>query len=281
MNTVFSPTEAIRVVFAQPARDLAGMVDDLLAVCSEHDLELDWRADCCRVRSRTEDWRDLDDQPLRRSSFRGLLARLAALCNERRPGSCSPYGGQGEIAVSGAVFRFVFTNTPAEQRLQLTRDRRTLPLTSGETLMMPEIGTQTGHPAIAALLAELPQLQNPDLGGWTQGCLLPALEAFQDNASEAEFADAMVNLRNVLLRRAVDEHWLSPIADQCSMEYVGPPHVMTSAAALKPNIVLPDNRTKNQFTLELVRQLREALRPPVPKKEPFTPPTPASHADRS
>ena len=178
MNMVFSPSEAIRVVFPQPARDLAGMVDDLLAVCSEHDLELDWRADCCRVRSRTEDWRNVDDQPLRRSAFRGLLARLAALCNERRPGSCSPYGGHGEIAVGGTVFHLVFTNTPAEQRMQLTRDRRTLPLTSGQTLMMPEIGEQTGHPAIAALLVNVPRLQNLDLGGWTQGCLLPALKPF-------------------------------------------------------------------------------------------------------
>ncbi len=174
MNMVFSPSEAIRVVFAQPARDLAGMVDDLLAVCSEHDLELDWRADCFRVRSRTEDWRDVGDQPLRRSAFRGLLARLAALCNERLPGSCSPYGGEGEIAVGGAVFRLVFTNTPAEQRLQLTRDRWTLLPPSGETLTMPEIGMQAGHPAIAALLASVPRLQDPLLGGWTQGCLLPA-----------------------------------------------------------------------------------------------------------
>ena len=42
---------------------------------------------------------------------------------------------------------------------------------------------------------------------------------------------------------------------------------MTSASKLKPSIALPDNRTKNQFTLEQVRQLREALRPPVAKKE--------------
>lgn len=281
MNVVFSPSEAIRVVFTQPARDLAGMVDDLLAVCSEHDLELDWRADCCRVRSRTEDWRDVDDQPLRRSSFRGLLARLAALCNECRPGSCSPYGGKGEIAVGGAVFQLVFTNTPAEQRLQLTRDRRIMSLTSGESFMMPQIGEQTGHPAIAALLAIVPRLQDSDWGNWTQGWLLPALDSFQDNATDAELADAMVNLRNVLRDNAVGVPWLSSIAEQCSMEYVGPPHAMTSAAALKPNIVLPDNRTKNQFTLQQVRQLREALRPPVAKEKPTTPPTPASHANRS
>ena len=91
----------------------------------------------------------------------------------------------------------------------------------------------------------------------------------------------MVKLRNVLDQRADVEPWLSPIANQCSLEYFGPPHAMTSASKLPPSVMLPDNRTKNQFTLELVRQLREALQTPVPKKEPFTPPTPAFHADRS
>jgi hypothetical protein len=281
MNIVFSPSEAIRGVCAQPGRELVGMVDDLLTVCSEHDLELDWRADCCRVRSRTEDWREVTDLPVRKSSFRGLLARLAALCNERQPGSCSPYGGEGEIAVGGAVFQLAFTNTPAEQRLQLTRDRRALSPMSRHTLTMPLTPDQTGHPAIAALLANVPQLQDPLLHGWTQGCLLPALEAFPENASEAEFADAMVNLRDVLVRRADIEPWLGPIAEQCSRDYAGFPHAMTSASKLKPSIVLPDNRTKNQFTLELVRQLRAELRPPLPREKPPAPPAPASHEDRS
>ncbi len=73
------------------------------------------------------------------------------------------------------------------------------------------------------------------------------LEAFQDDASDAELADAMVNLRSVLNQRANVEPWLSPIANQCSMEYVGPPHAMTSASKLPPSVMLPDNRTHCLF----------------------------------
>jgi hypothetical protein len=123
MNTVTSSSEAIRGVFTQPARDMVSMVDDVLTVCGEHNLELDWRPGCCRVRSHAEDWREVLDLPLRKAAFRAILARLSALCNERHPHSCTPYGGQGEIAVGTTVFTVVFTNTPGEQRLQLAVNR--------------------------------------------------------------------------------------------------------------------------------------------------------------
>jgi hypothetical protein len=51
------------------------------------------------VRSFTEDWHELSEVPIRNSAFRAILARLAVLCNERKPGCCSPYGGQGEFAI--------------------------------------------------------------------------------------------------------------------------------------------------------------------------------------
>src|SRR5262249_34377309 len=123
MSTLISNSEAIRGVFTQPARDMVSMVDDLLTVCREHNLELDWRPGCCRVRSHAEDWSEVRDLPLRRTAFRGILARLSTLCNERQPNSCSPYGGQGEIAIGTTGFKLVFTNTPGEQRLQLAVNR--------------------------------------------------------------------------------------------------------------------------------------------------------------
>ncbi len=281
MNTVFSPGEAIRGVFNQPARDLVGMADDLLTVCREHELELDWRTGCCRVRSRTEGWREVPDVPLRTSAFRGLLARLATLCNERHRDSCSPYGGQGEIAAGSGVFHVVFTNTPGEQRLQLTLDRAAPSPTWGD--MMPnQLDPQpTCHPAFGALLANVPRLRSPGLWGWTEGFLLPALDAFHESASEGEVADAIVKLKQVLLGRADVETWLTPIAEQCTEEFAGFPHAMTSASKLKPSIELPDNRTKNCFTLEAARQLREALRPPLSSGKPTVPPTSASHENRS
>src|SRR5437773_11879236 len=71
------------------------LVQDLLALCQEQGLELDWRTDCCRVRSVASGLEAVFTQPLRKSVFRVLLARLAVLCNERSPNSVSPYGGQG------------------------------------------------------------------------------------------------------------------------------------------------------------------------------------------
>jgi hypothetical protein len=41
------------------------------------------------------------------------------------------------IAVGSAVSKLVFTNTPAEQRLQLTRDRQSLSSMPGDSLAMP------------------------------------------------------------------------------------------------------------------------------------------------
>lgn len=60
--------------------------------------------------------------PLPPAAFRTILARIAALCNERSPNSVSHYGGEGLLAVKGnpsTVFHVTFINTPNEQRLEL------------------------------------------------------------------------------------------------------------------------------------------------------------------
>ena len=49
MNTLASSSAIIRGVFTQPGRDLVGMVEDLLAACRAHQLELDWHTGRCRV----------------------------------------------------------------------------------------------------------------------------------------------------------------------------------------------------------------------------------------
>jgi hypothetical protein len=111
-------------VLERPAGGVVGLVDDLMRLCQEHGLQLDWQAASCRVCSLTDGWEEVIDRPLRKSAFRALLARVAALCNERNPDSVSPYGGQGELAIGpdpAAVFRVSFANTPDEQWLQLVR----------------------------------------------------------------------------------------------------------------------------------------------------------------
>jgi hypothetical protein len=124
MSNLSSFPERLQKAFAPTSRGVVGLVDDLLAFCRENGLQLDWQADRCRVRVFAGVWQELVEVPLRKSVFRAVLARVAALCNEQSPNSISPYGGQGEISVGtnpATVFHVAFTNTPSEQRLEMTR----------------------------------------------------------------------------------------------------------------------------------------------------------------
>src|SRR5262249_15672530 len=108
MNTTSQHTGLLQSALQQPARGVVGLVDDLLNVCREHSLELEWEGDRCRVRAAGCDWEELLDVRLSKSVFRAILARIAALCNERSPNSVSPYGGQGEFSAGtnpAALFR--------------------------------------------------------------------------------------------------------------------------------------------------------------------------------
>jgi len=116
--------QLIRQVFRPTQHGVVGLVDDLLELCQEQGLQLDWHADQCRVRSIGVEPEESIEVPVPKSVFRAVLARLAALCNERNPRSVSPYGGEGELTVGvdpATVCRVAFTNTPGTQRVQLTR----------------------------------------------------------------------------------------------------------------------------------------------------------------
>jgi hypothetical protein len=125
MNTTSKLTEAFRDAIEHPTRGIVGIVDDLLKLCPEHGLRLDWQADGCRIHCRIGDSEEAIDIPLRKSVFRALLARVAFLCNERSPESVSPYGGEGELSMGTnppEVFRVSFANTLAEQMLEMTAE---------------------------------------------------------------------------------------------------------------------------------------------------------------
>lgn len=124
MNTTAQLSGALRSAFERPSGGVVGLVDDLLRLCPEHGLQLDWQADRCRVRSRADDWEEILNKPLRKSVFRAMLARVAALCNKRSPNSVSPYGGKSELMVGAdppAIFKVTFANTTEEQKLELMR----------------------------------------------------------------------------------------------------------------------------------------------------------------
>jgi hypothetical protein len=122
MNDLSPFPDRLQRAFVPTQRGLAGLVDDLLGLCQEQGIQLDWRANRCRVRSLGAEPQESTEIPLPKSVFRAILARLAALCNERIPGSVSPYGGEGELSVGTnprTVLRVAFTNTPGEQELEL------------------------------------------------------------------------------------------------------------------------------------------------------------------
>ena len=120
--------QLIHQAFLPAPRGVAGLVDDLLGLCQEQELELDWEAGHVAFAPRVgvEPEESIEVQ-VPKSAFRAVLARFAVLCNERNPGSVSPYGGEGELTVdagSGTVCQMAFINTLDEQRVRLTRIER-------------------------------------------------------------------------------------------------------------------------------------------------------------
>ncbi len=122
MSSTSTLAELIRPLFVPTQRGVVGLVDELLKICQDHRLDLDWNEGQCRVRSIGAVPEETFEAALPKSVFRALLARLAALCNQRSPGSVSPYGGEGQLTIGAdpaVVFSVSFTNTPDEQRVRL------------------------------------------------------------------------------------------------------------------------------------------------------------------
>jgi hypothetical protein len=120
------------------------VVDDLLALARDQELYLEWRGGHCQVRQVASG--EVVEVAMPRSAFRAVLARVAALCNERIPGSVSPYGGDAELppdAGMATLIRVSFVNTPAEQRVQLVRAAK------GEKPRIPDTKLRPAHNPIA------------------------------------------------------------------------------------------------------------------------------------
>jgi hypothetical protein len=121
MSKQASLAERLSRALTTPTHGVLGLVDELLAASSEQAIRLTWQAGRCRV----DILRDSPDQvevPVPKAVVRAVLARVAALCNERDGKSASPYGGSGEVTVDAdpaKVIRVSFVNTPEEQRLEL------------------------------------------------------------------------------------------------------------------------------------------------------------------
>jgi hypothetical protein len=123
VSAVSNISDELRRIVMEPTCGIVGLVDELLAACARYDLHLDWNAERCRIRCGEGKWEELTGMILRKSVFRAILARIAALCNERVQNSVSPYGGEGELDLASdpcAIVAVTFSNTLTEQKLSLT-----------------------------------------------------------------------------------------------------------------------------------------------------------------
>jgi hypothetical protein len=142
--------ERLQTLFKPTPRGVVGLVDNLLGLCRDQQLRFNFQDSHCYVRPLGVDAKDSIEVPLQKSVFRAVLARVAALCNERSPNSVTPYRGEGELAVCSnppAAFHVAFTNTPSEQHLEV----KFLMSSAGEankfTALLRDKGTVTvyGH----------------------------------------------------------------------------------------------------------------------------------------
>jgi hypothetical protein len=114
--------DRLRHAFATPNQGVLGLVEELLRLSWEQDFQLAWQAGHCQVDFLDGDRPAWLEVPLPRSVIRAALARIAILCNDRRPNSVSPYGGQGEVVVDAdptKTIRVTFVNAPEKLSLAL------------------------------------------------------------------------------------------------------------------------------------------------------------------
>ena len=125
MSVDSSFEEGLQKAFAPTTHGIVGLVDQVLAFCRVRDIVFECKDGQLHCRP-LEGEGETVEIPLPKAAFRPMLARVAVLCNQHKPDSVSPYGGEGEIAAGGDppdVFRVKFTNTPSVQRLEV-RDGR-------------------------------------------------------------------------------------------------------------------------------------------------------------
>lgn len=132
-----------------------------------------------------------------------------------------------------------------------------------------------GHPLLAALLAALPRLRR-ELPGWAPRFLVPALNAFPEDAAADGVHAALDNLRTVLRRRADVDPWLGDIAVLGTAE-TAVPRTMTPASQLPGHVDLSD-RLQNRTIVAQARRLAAALTAP-PAKPPGRPTPPPPRPD--
>ncbi|CAN5201733.1 hypothetical protein BH10PLA2_BH10PLA2_33430 [soil metagenome] len=120
MSTPSELASGLKLALAEPTSGVLGLVEALLIAAREQTIQFRWKNGNCQIDIPSCEPAERIEMPLGKSVVRAVLARIAALCNERVADSVSPYAGHGEIAVDQAYVRVSFINNPDEQSLELS-----------------------------------------------------------------------------------------------------------------------------------------------------------------
>ncbi len=152
---------SVRHALRPADRGVLGMVDELLKLCHRQGIDLRWHDGRYHARSIGGGLEDPVELPISSSVLRAILARLAVLCNERNPGSVSPYGGHGELTIGAdpaAVCRVTFTNTQDVQRLAIDANPKVRSCGRRATAGTPWPGPRSTTPDACSTMSLCPRL---------------------------------------------------------------------------------------------------------------------------
>ena len=122
MNTTKTLTELLNAG-ANCEVDVVKFTHELMQLCTKHELRLRLEPSQCVVESiGGKESIDVIENPMRRSQFRAVLARIVAICSECSNRIMTPYGGDWEISYGGDQNRRIrvsVQNTPNAQFVEL------------------------------------------------------------------------------------------------------------------------------------------------------------------
>jgi hypothetical protein len=91
--------DRVQMAFHPTPRGVVGLVDDLLGLCRHYQLQMRFQDGHCVIRRLGAEAEESLDITVPKSVFRAAIARVAAICNEQRPESVTPYRGEGNITL--------------------------------------------------------------------------------------------------------------------------------------------------------------------------------------
>ncbi len=124
--------DRLQRAFRPTQRGVVGLTEQLLGACVGGDVEFERVGDRCVYRWTEGGHTQEAPVPFSPAAFRTILARVATLCNERSPGSVSPYGGEGKLVVGTAEAFVKFVNTAHAQKLEVKSDASSNPVPQPE-----------------------------------------------------------------------------------------------------------------------------------------------------